>query len=260
MRLWGITFLSLVAVFSVSSGAAIAPKPVAKQKHKHKVKGQAALGSLDAASTADPASAEFAADAAATARSPAAESCRSSDPNRLCLALKYAVFADDAGPAPITEAQAASAVRSINSVWAKCDVAFQLEQFVIVNPAEAGIRYHIGSYTDLDAVRTAFGSDKTLLIAATGAWDRAGSLGDTGANAWTAMPGGAPYGAVIESSVGNFANIIGHELGHYLNLYHRGDATNLMNPIIYSSSTGLSPDQCRTARETVRGHWQAMLR
>lgn len=207
--------------------------------------GQVALGALDAAPKSSVAE---------------MESCHSSDPNRLCLAVKYAVFAE-AGQAPsISSGQAAAAIRTVNGVWSKCNVAFQLENFAVVNPAGDGVRFNIGNYTELDQVRTHYGSEKMLLVALTGAWDRKGSLGDSGANAWTSMPGGPPYGAVIENTVGTFANIVGHELGHYLNLYHRPDTANLMNPIIYSASTALTGEQCQTARDTAKSTWAAMLR
>jgi hypothetical protein len=69
-------------------------------------------------------------------------------------------------------------------------------------------------------------------------------------NAWTAMPGSSPSGTVIEGRVAAYPEMIAHELGHYLNLEHVKDATDLMNPIIYRTSTRLSPDQCENVRKT----------
>jgi hypothetical protein len=75
------------------------------------------------------------------------------------------------------------------------------------------------------------------------------------------MPGGGgPFGAILERPVASFANIIAHELGHYLNLYHVSDATDIMNPIIYSSSTKLTSSQCATARSAASFFWSKMYR
>jgi predicted Zn-dependent protease len=70
------------------------------------------------------------------------------------------------------------------------------------------------------------------------------------ANAWTAMPGQTPSGAVLESRVADNANIIAHEVGHYLSLDHTSDQSNLMNPIIYDNSTTITEQQCQDMRHT----------
>ena len=183
--------------------------------------------------------------------------CHSADPGFLCLGIKYVTFT---GGAAITEEQSRQTVRETNRLWAQCQIGFQIDEFLAVSSHELGIRSRIGDYTELDDVRSAFADEHRLLVAVTGRWDRSGSLGDTAANAWTSMPGGPPYGAILEQSVGTFSNIVAHELGHYLNLYHLNDSADLMNPTIYSTSRKLTSGQCEIARQTVASNWRGMLR
>ena len=66
-------------------------------------------------------------------------------------------------------------------------------------------------------------------------------------------------GAVLEAEVADNSNIVAHELGHYLNLDHVSDQTNLMNPVIYGYSKGLSENQCEEMRQTATTiHAQAL--
>lgn len=189
------------------------------------------------------------------------DSCRSSDPEHLCLGVKYVVYLDSAKSAPVvTRDQAVKNIRQINSVWAQCKLGFQIDQYVVANPADYRLAFATANNADLTDIRRYFGDDRTLLVATTGRWDRSGTLGKTSANAWTSMPGSGPYGSVLESAVGTFANIIAHELGHYLDLEHVSDASDLMNPIIYDNSIKLTQAECDTARETATDFWKAMLR
>jgi predicted Zn-dependent protease len=64
----------------------------------------------------------------------------------------------------------------------------------------------------------------------------------------------------MESAVGTYANIIAHELGHYLNLDHWEDKANVMNAVIYEKSSKLLQEQCVTARAAISYYWKAMLR
>lgn len=191
------------------------------------------------------------------------DSCATrNDPNHICLGLKYVAYAvpEDNDPATVTERQALEDVQSVNRLWRQCDVAFEISEFDTVDPTEDGLPYDIASYGDLESIRQDFEVANALLVVTTGKWDRSGSLGETSANAWTALPGGAPYGAVLEQPVATFSNIIAHELGHYLNLSHVPDATDLMNPIIYATSSNLTAGQCRTARSAATYFWWRMLR
>jgi len=191
---------------------------------------------------------------------PGEDRCQSDDPNFLCLGIRYVSFKGESGAPTVPEKQARQTIRETNAIWAQCQIGFQIDTYSMVNSTELGIRFRIGNYSELDDIRTGFADERELLVTVTGKWDRTGSLGDSGANAWTSMPGGPPYGAVLEQPVGTFSNIVAHELGYYLNLYHLNDATDLMNPTIYTSSKKLTAQQCQTARKSVASNWREMLR
>jgi hypothetical protein len=188
------------------------------------------------------------------------DSCHSDDPSRICLAIKYVVYSDSTGAPVVSQANAINNIRSVNQVWRQCNLGFQIDQWLVVRPSDYQLQYQTANYPELDDIRNSFDDDSTLLLVTTGTWNRAGTLGNTSANAWTAMPGGGPYGAILERPVGTFANIIGHELGHYLNLLHVNDTLDLLNPIIYTNSTKLTPDQCNTARAAAGFFWARMYR
>lgn len=186
--------------------------------------------------------------------------CHNEDPNHICLALKYVVFKDGSGTPVVSQEQAQKVVADMNDTWKQCNLSFQIDKYMPVNPADHGIAFGIANYTDLTKIRNTFQDSSTLLVATTGKWNRSGSLGQTGANAWTSLPGGGPYGAILESTVGTNANLIAHELGHYLNLSHVSDTNALMNPVIYSYSESLYSSQCQTARSAALYFWAKMIR
>lgn len=191
------------------------------------------------------------------------DSCRSGDASIRCLALKYVVYMnprDPHSPPVVSQAQAVENVRRINSVWSQCRIGFQIEQFLPVIPSERSLKFRTADSDELDGIRAEFEDPKMLLVVTTGNWDRNGTLGKTGANAWTPLPGYGPFGAILERPVGAYPNIIAHELGHYLNLGHAKDAVDLMNPVIYKTSTRLSSSQCEIARAAAAYHWGAMHR
>jgi hypothetical protein len=74
------------------------------------------------------------------------------------------------------------------------------------------------------------------------------------------MPGSGPFGVVVEEDYGHNAYTVGHEIGHYMGLYHYNSSTNLMNPYIGSNTSGLTQNQCDIARDTNTEEWGAMLR
>ena len=182
------------------------------------------------------------------------------DPYLIDLGLKYVVFKDTAGIPALSESELQEMISKINSVWGRCHIRFTIDQFLTVQPQDYGLSYQTANFRDLDHIRTTFSDDKTLLTVLTGAWNRGGTLGSSSANAWTSMPGGKPYGIIMEKPVRTNANLLAHELGHYLNLNHLTDAVDLMNPIIYSTSVFISENQCRSARFTALSYWAKAFR
>lgn len=187
-------------------------------------------------------------------------SCHSSNSDQMCLGLNYAVYMNSSGQPVVTEAEAIDNVTKINEVWSKCKIAFQIDELTLVNPSDEGLIFNTSDYSELNDIRSKLDDSAHILVVTTGSWDRNGSLGSTGANAWTNLPGEGVYGAILEAPVGTYSNIIAHELGHYLNLDHASDSSNLMNPTIYDSSTQLYSSQCTEARAAISAYWQAMLR
>ena len=174
--------------------------------------------------------------------------------------MKYVSYENDSGSAIVDQATTLANLQTINQLWGQCNIAFQIDTVQAVNPSQSGLEFSPANTSELDDIRSAYADNKTLLVVTTGTWNRSGSLGSTPANAWTAMPGGGPYGSVLEQPVGNYGNIVAHELGHYLNLDHVSDTSDLMNPIIYANSTSLYPSQCNTARSAANYFWTSMLR
>ncbi len=177
-----------------------------------------------------------------------------------CMGLKYVVYKNTDGTPVMTQDDVISTVRAVNKVWSACNISFQVDQYLAANPVDYGLTFNTANDSELDSIRKAFQADGELLVATTGTWDRSGTLGNTGANAWTNMPGDGIYGVILESPVGTFGNIVAHELGHYLNLDHVSDQTDVMNPIVYDNSNQLTADQCSTAMAAINYYWQPMRR
>ena len=178
----------------------------------------------------------------------------------MCLALKYVVYEDPTAKPVVSQTEALSNLATINSTWSQCNITFQIDQYLPVDPTKSSLAFNTANSSELDSIRKTYEDTSTLLVVTTGTWNRAGTLGSTGANAWTNMPGNNIYGAILEATVGTYPLIIAHELGHYLNLDHASDATDLMNPLIYSTSTTLTQFQCTAAQAASRNYWKAMLR
>jgi hypothetical protein len=188
------------------------------------------------------------------------ETCVTGDKNHICLGIKYAVYQNGNNGAILSEQEAIENVKGINDLWKQCNVGFQIDQFSQVEPERNSLNYEPGNLEELPQIRSQLGGEDTLLVVTTGQWNRRGTLGNTGANAWTSLPGDFPFGVVLEQSVATFSNIIAHELGHYLNLLHVGDSGNLMNPIIYPDSNRIASDQCELSRTTALSSWIRMVR
>jgi hypothetical protein len=190
----------------------------------------------------------------------AGTTCKTDDPNHICLALKYVSYKDSKGNLTVSADEAVANLKVANKLYGQCNVGFQIDSYVAADPNASGLTFNTADTGELSDIRKNFIDDSTLLVVTTGKWDRTGSLGNTGANAWASMPGETPYGVVLEKSVATFGNIVAHEIGHYLDLPHESDESNLMNPVIYDGSTQLSKSQCDTVRKTSHDYWQKMIR
>lgn len=180
-------------------------------------------------------------------------SCHSDDANKMCLSLRFVVYQNSSGKAIMSQATALSDLDSMNKIWSKCNIAFEIGEFLVVDPAKYGLDYTITSSSELEKVRADFDVSDMLLGVTAGPWQ-------ISANAWTNMPGAQYYGAVFDGSVADFGPIYAHEFGHYLGLDHVSDTSDVMTPVIYSSSTNLTTSQCTAARNTVMQYWSKMLR
>ncbi|NDD90677.1 hypothetical protein EBZ37_01110 [bacterium] len=178
---------------------------------------------------------------------------------KLRLAIRLVSYADSAGSV-FDRNSAQSLVNSLNRIWAQCKIGFELEQYEALEPYGAGLRSSPRFMAELPRIRDAFRSEDRLLVVMTGQWSADGDITSWGADAWTTLPGNPPYGAIIDRPVCQNANIVAHELGHYLGLLHVQDDSNLLSPVVSRSSQTLSAEQCARARAVAQSSWRAMLR
>ena len=186
--------------------------------------------------------------------------CHVDDINHICIALKYVVYKDANGVPAVSADEVVAVVNGMNQVWQQCNISFQVEHYDAIDPAQYGLTYQTANQAELTQVRQTFSDQNTMLVVTTGTWNRSGTLGNTQANAWTALPGTGPFGAVLEKPVGRNSNLIAHELGHYLNLQHVVDANDIMNAVIYGKSMNLYDSQCTSARSAAWYFWTRLLR
>jgi hypothetical protein len=163
------------------------------------------------------------------------------------LAVKFVEYLDAKGNPVLSPGQVNRLVGQINEEYSQCGMTVKLEGYEVADPARDHLPYSLRSVSQIDPVRAVYDDPKYLVIVNTGPWDH-GSMGAP--NAWTAMPGDAHAGAVIEGPVATNAPIVAHELGHYLGLNHSSIEHDMMNPVIYSNSTVISSDECKVMVET----------
>jgi hypothetical protein len=179
------------------------------------------------------------------------------DQELIRLALKYVVYQDATGNPVISEKTARKVTEGINQLYKSCKIEFVPEKYEPVQPQKIGFDFNTQSMNELDPIRSHFAEANRLVVVNTGDWNH-NSMGT--ANAWTAMPGSMPAGAIIEANAASFAGIVAHELGHYLSLDHLDENINVMNPVIYESSNRFEPWQCDEMRQSAFKHWRPMVR
>jgi hypothetical protein len=170
-----------------------------------------------------------------------------------CIGVKVVAYKDASGTPTLSQAGAEQAIQNINQIWKSCNVAFQIETYQAIDPTTVGLSFGEASQRETTQIRQKFSDNKTFLYVITGHWT-------TSTIAWTEMPGGAPYGTIVESAYGAHTVAVAHEFGHYMGLDHINTNGNLMYPVVYPSDTSISASQCGTARSTNAGFWAAMLR
>ncbi len=129
----------------------------------------------------------------------------------LCLGLKVVSYSE-AGVPVVDAATVRELVASVNQVWSQCGIGFQLEDYTVVEPKDLGLSNMTEYMSELPRIRSTFQSDNQLLVVLTEKWGAKGDINDSGADAWTTLPGNPPYGAVIDQPVSRNSIIIAHEI------------------------------------------------
>jgi hypothetical protein len=181
-----------------------------------------------------------------------ADSCTSSDPNHICIGLKVVSYTKSGVPV-LSKADAVSVTRDMSTIWAQCNIGYQLESYEQVDPATVGLNYDSNWQSDGDAIRATFNDNASFLVVTVGKLSGP-TIGVT------QMPGTGIYGSLIEDSYAHNSMTVGHELGHYQGLYHVSDAANLMYAYIGTHTSMLTADQCATARATDLANWHTLFR
>ena len=181
------------------------------------------------------------------------QSCKSSDPEFQCLGLRLVSYDSESGGTVITKSEANELVSGLNRVWSTCKIGFELDSYDHVNPITRGLSMNPNWRNEGSQIRSAFNDQQNLLVVAVGNFS-ASTI------AVTEMPGFGPYGTLVESNYAQNSLTVGHELGHYMGLYHIRNSSNLMNPYIGPHTELLSQSQCAIARSTNSRFWTQMLK
>lgn len=182
------------------------------------------------------------------------------DPDWFCLALRYVVYRNSDGSPVESGEEVSRRLEDANRIWRECGIRFQVDRYEAVIPSEYGLRFRTAEYWEFEEIRRRFRTDDELLVVRTGEWDRSKSFRGSWVSAWTNLPGEPNLGAILERDAGGNANILAHELGHYLSLEHSADAGDLMHPILFPRSRELTREQCSAARWAIHVFWKRMLR
>lgn len=178
--------------------------------------------------------------------------------NEICLELKVVSYLEDGQPV-MSRVSTEKLLQDLNSIWSQCEIAFRLSEYLWIDPKSWGLSSRALNMSELPQIRAAFESNHQLLIVFTTSWGSEGNINDTGADAWTTLPGNPPYGAIVDQPVSTNSGVIAHEMGHYFNLLHVNDRGNLLSPVVSNASRALSRDQCAVARAAISDHWREMI-
>lgn len=186
--------------------------------------------------------------------------CDRSVKGQLCLGLKLVVFVADVEEAHAEWDSLLETLAEVNGIWRQCKIQFQVDEYLPVDPKAVGLDYGVTEYDEFDGIRETFVDGTSLLVVATGPWDREGEMGDSSVSGWTLMPGDDLHGTVVEKPWHLDRNLLAHELGHYLDLDHTQDRKDLMAEVMNNRSEKLDREECARARRAARIYWPSMIR
>ncbi|NDG84041.1 MAG: hypothetical protein EBX52_03260 [Proteobacteria bacterium] len=182
----------------------------------------------------------------------APQSCKDTDPESQCIGLRIVSY-DNGNETVLPYADALALVVELNRVWTQCKIGFELSSYEHVDPVTRGLSINPNWRSEGSQIRAAFNDQKSFLVVAVGNF-AASTI------AVTEMPGYGPYGTLVESGYASNPLTVGHELGHYMGLYHVRNSSNLMNPYIGPHTEQLSPSQCSIARSKNAQFWVSLLK